>query len=329
MHINNPPVCPIWGTPVTEVIPVIVNRGEIPKEMFDSPRAGGKYIAHVNLQRDLELLECGERVKARLTTWLIDQRQFGEEFPVIDAEIIEKIKQQKNLSVHERADRLLRAMEKRVSYIGELVKLQSHTDFWLAYSESINEKEARYLTEYLQNQGWLSITSVYSVPTTSALTTVYQITVEGYVHLAELDAVDNESEQAFVAMWFDKTMNAVWKEGIQPAIEEAGYKPVRIDWTEFIDKVDDQIIAEIRRSRFLVADFTHGETGVRGGVYYEAGFAHGLNIPVIFSCRKDCLDKIHFDARQYNCIDWEKPKDLQHSLVKRICAVIGDGPRKT
>lgn len=298
------------------------NRGDTQKFAYISSRAGGKYIANCFI--DLDRQECDERAKARLTTWLIEQRQLGKEYPEIDEAIIEKVKQQKDLSVSERADRLLRAMETKVSYIGEPVGLQSHTDFWLAHSESTNEKEVRYLAKYLKNQGWLLNASGY--PNQMMM---FQITVTGYAHIAELEAVNNESMQAFVAMWFDKTMDAVWKEGIQPAIEEAGYKPIRIDWTEFVDKIDDQIIAEIRRSRFLIADFTHGEKGIRGGVYYEAGFAHGLNIPVFFSCRKDCLSQIHFDTRQYNYIDWEKPKDLKDRLVKRICAVIGDGPRKT
>ena len=34
----------------------------------------------------------------------------------------------------------------------------------------------------------------------------------------------------------------------------------------------DRIIAQIRASKFVVADFTRN----RGGVYYEAGFALGL-----------------------------------------------------
>jgi hypothetical protein len=45
-----------------------------------------------------------------------------------------------------------------------------------------------------------------------------------------------------------------------------------------LNKVDDEIIAEIRRSRFLVADFTCEPGKVRGGVYFEAGFAMGLNM---------------------------------------------------
>jgi hypothetical protein len=87
----------------------------------------------------------------------------------------------------------------------------------------------------------------------------------------------------------------------------------------------DEIIAEIRRSRFLVADFTQGKDGARGGVYYEAGFAHGMNIPVIFTAKKGEA-KPHFDTRQFNHIFWETPKELCERLANRISATIGDGP---
>lgn len=305
------------------------NQKEELKEAFYSGRTDGWYIADRScIERELQ--DCDERVRARLTTWLIDQRQLGIERPEVDKAVIEKVKQQRDLSEAERANRLLRAVKQRASHIGEFVELATFTNLFLSHSESTNKKEVEYLAKYLIHCGWLLHKSEYS---DSALIDhpmmLLQISVEGYAHLAELDAVSNESEQAFVAMWFGKTMEAAWAKGIQPAVEGAGYKPIRIDKEEAADKIDDQIIAEIRRSRFLVADFTHGETGARGGVYYEAGFAHGLDIPVIFSCRKDCMDQIHFDTRQYNHIDWEKPEDLKDRLVKRICAVIGDGPHKT
>ena len=69
----------------------------------------------------------------------------------------------------------------------------------------------------------------------------------------------------------------------------------------------DEIIAEIRRSRFLVADFTHGEDGARGGVYYEAGFANGLGIKVIHTCREDAVRTLHFDTSHINHIVWRSP----------------------
>jgi hypothetical protein len=43
---------------------------------------------------------------------------------------------------------------------------------------------------------------------------------------------------------------------------------------------------------------------------------------------KDELPKLHFDIRQYNCIDWETPQELARRLKARIEAVIGEGPRK-
>jgi hypothetical protein len=89
-----------------------------------------------------------------------------------------------------------------------------------------------------------------------------------------------------------------------------------------IPDADDEIISQIRKSRFLVADFT----GHRGGVYFEARFAMGLGMPVFWTCRKDDLPHLHFDIRQYNCIDWADPADLAVRLRRRIEAVIGAGP---
>lgn len=132
------------------------------------------------------------------------------------------------------------------------------------------------------------------------------------------------SRQGFVAMWFDQSMEDVWSDGFCKAIEDAGYIPKRIDKIEHINKICDEIIAEIQKSRFVVADFT----AQRGGVYYEAGFAAGRNITVILTYKKCCLRDLHFDIRQYNCIDWETPEDLRQRLTVRIEAVLGEGPHK-
>ena len=50
-------------------------------------------------------------------------------------------------------------------------------------------------------------------------------------------------------------MTNAYEEGIKKAVESAGYTPMRIDKKPDVNKIDDEIIAEIRRSRFLVADF--------------------------------------------------------------------------
>ena len=78
----------------------------------------------------------------------------------------------------------------------------------------------------------------------------------------------------------------------------------------------------------MIADFTHGDEGVRGSVYYEVGFAQGLDIPVIFTCRDDQLDDLHFDTNHFLHLSW--PRGHAEALIEpvknRILANIGEGP---
>lgn len=129
-----------------------------------------------------------------------------------------------------------------------------------------------------------------------------------------------DSKKAFAAMWFDSTMQDCYEKGIKPAVEEAGYTAVRIDLKEFNNKICDELIAEIKRSKFLIADFS----GLRSGVFFEAGFAKGLGREVIFTVRKEDVEqlKLHFDTRQYNHIVYDSPEDLHKKLYNRICATI-------
>lgn len=131
----------------------------------------------------------------------------------------------------------------------------------------------------------------------------------------------------FVAMWFGgetdtKVMDDVFNNGIQQAIEAAGYRATRVDLTEHNDWIMDKVLGDIRRAPFVVADFTEH----RNGVYLEAGFARGLGIPVIHTCRKDHLSKAHFDTAQLNHVVWEKTAELQEKLYHRILGTIGEGP---
>ena len=308
--------CPIWGTPAR------FDNSEGRDGIYpDSPRAGGKYFisgtAAVITQRKYD-----DQIKARLTSMLIEQRRLGNKCPEISSETIETAKRRPNLSVHERADRLLEYIKEETVTIGKMIVLEYKLLKELAWSESIIKEEVHSLIDYIGERGWVAISQSNS--------SNLKLTVNGYAHLEAVETKKVDSSKAFVAMWFDDSMSVVWEQGIKPAIEAAGYEPVRIDKQEHIDKIDDRIIVEIKRSRFIVADFTQGKSGARGGVYYEAGYAHGLNIPVIFCCRKNALEHVHFDTQQYNHIVWEEENltELKEALTNRIAAVIGDGPRK-
>ena len=308
--------CPIWGTPAT-IIRADFGGGSI----FDSVRAGGKF--RIPLAAEVLISQLVPQQKARLTTMLIDLRELGDEVPVVTTMLVDDAKEERALPVHERAERLLRYCAKESDRIGEELNLQSDpiSSESLAWSESTDWEEVLFLTDYLGKRDWIS----YGPPTIDEHT--LKVTVEGYSHLANV-ASNRDSAQCFVAMWFHEDMEGPYEQGIRPAVEAAGYSPMRIDRKPDLNKIDDEIIAEIRRSRFLVADFTHGGDGARGSVYYETGFAYGLGLPVIYTCRKDLLEKIHFDTRQYLHTAWETPDELRGGLEKRILALIGEGPNR-
>lgn len=150
-----------------------------------------------------------------------------------------------------------------------------------------------------------------------------QLTSHGWEFVKTLLQNQSSTKKAFVAMWFSNEVNEAWEKGLFPALDKLGYDPLRIDKKEHNDKIDDHIIAEIRKSGLLIADFT----GNRNGVYFEAGFAMGLGIPVIWTCHKGHIDNVHFDTRQYNHIVWETPEELREKLTYRIEATIPNRPK--
>jgi hypothetical protein len=149
------------------------------------------------------------------------------------------------------------------------------------------------------------------------------ITPEGWSYLAEIAHRTPRSDKAFVAMWFAPEMDAAWEQGFRPTLDALGYRPMRVDREHHSGKIDDFIVANIRTSGLVVADFT----GHRGGVYFEAGFALGLNLPYVFTCHANDIGNAHFDTRQYNHIVWNEPGALGKKLRERIEAVVLNRPR--
>ena len=90
----------------------------------------------------------------------------------------------------------------------------------------------------------------------------------------------------------------------------------------------DKIVAEIGKSRFVVADLTgRSECGAPGGVYYEAGYAHALKKKVIYTVHQDRKNTVHFDVNHLNRIEWKDVPDLRKQLQELILEVFKRGPR--
>jgi nucleoside 2-deoxyribosyltransferase len=126
-----------------------------------------------------------------------------------------------------------------------------------------------------------------------------------------------------MAMAFgNETLNRVFVEYLKPASEAAGFRLVRIDEGPSAGLIDVRLQNEIRTSRFLVADLTDRNPGA----YWEAGFAHGLGLPVIYTCEADAFEKkgTHFDTNHFHTIKWDagNPAEAASRLRDTIRATL-------
>lgn len=110
-------------------------------------------------------------------------------------------------------------------------------------------------------------------------------------------------ETCFVMMPFGEHFDDMYKSVLVPAIEAAGYKPVRGDDAYSIRPVIDDIFHEIRSAAVLVADVS----GKNPNVNYELGVAHGLNKSVLIIAQD--IEDIPFDYRHLRSIVYNQHDD--------------------
>ena len=239
------------------------------------------------------------------------------------------------------AERLLREIAKRYPAPGQYFEVlfndlkslienlkNPQVDEWKESDSAILEPAGRYLP--LMAASWAQSEREFNFLLAGVLTVSrkllgsntfeYAITADGWDFI-EGSRQRNESTEAFVAMSFAPALDPIFQGLIRPAVEDCGFVAIRVDRTEHVNRIDDEIISRIRQARFLVADFTDH----KNGVYFEAGFALGLGIPVIWLCREEDLKNSHFDTRQYNAVVWREGDlvDARERLAIRIGAVVG------
>ena len=233
--------------------------------------------------------------------------------PAITSDNVDQLRSLTKPPFRERAERYLLAATAKGERLDRAFHPATIDLVAISYSEDPNDLVV--LLDYLRQEGLMS--------EDLGAGGQRRLLPKGFIAADELRTRRAASSQAFVAMCFNERMKQVYASSIEPGIRDAGFEPMLISEKEHVNKIDDEIIAEIRRSAFLVADFTEH----RQNVYFETGFAIGLGLQVIWTCRKDHIKDLHFDIRQYNSIDWEDKADLKKRLKDRIEAMFGHGPK--
>jgi len=284
------------------------NSGEADGLIIKCPRCGeyellGKAIAD-SYSWETELcsaLSCAAR----------QAFESGQRIQITTTNVAELARPHKNTRVSDNQERLLREIARLAVRPEKAVSLSLRKDFTLI--DCYSEGEFLWHLEWLKREELIFAADIGLTPSLEV-----RLSMKGWRRAQPVPTPGGLPNQCFVAMWFSDETRTAYTQGIEPAIENAGFKAMRIDQKEHNNEIPDEIMAEIRNSRFMVADFT----GQRAGVYYEAGFAMGLGRRVIWCCRSDEISKLHFDTNHRNHIAWDTPSTLRDRLYARIRATI-------
>lgn len=177
--------CPIWGPGEGRANP----QGYL-TYVEEAHRAGGQYVvdrvAQMQLQEDPTVRD-DPKMKARLTTMLVDLREQGETWPGVTLERIEEAKKAAPLPVPERAERLLRYLAKcSAGEIGSKIPIREpltpEYKGAAAWSESTGWGGIAELSDYLFQKGWVDIAGLSSKYDPEGVS----VTVDGYTQLESL-----------------------------------------------------------------------------------------------------------------------------------------------
>lgn len=325
--------CPICGNIECNVKEEVRNQGKIHytgKDIYYEGKCiccGSVYI-QADLVKEYVNGEKRHLLLGYLRNMSLNQKD-SDDFPIVKDETILKSMINEPRTPIEKANLfILYLFNKQKSY-SDCIEIQPDRDYPITFSK--DDKEFVYLLRYLDDENFIEtrltgnsiFIDAHSQDSNGANEGYLfrddhiRLTMKGWQYAEELISKQPDSKQAFVAMKFDDedVYKTIFNNAIEPALEKCGFKPFLVADVEHNDSITDVIIAGIRKSGLMVADVT----GASQNVYYEAGFAHGLGIPVILCCHKDRANNdMKFDTRQFNHILWKDEADFKAQLIKRI-----------
>ncbi len=318
-------------------------------------RQSGRYAIHCP--------QCGEYILGELPAqpfdWSREQVANGSgylrahgTYRLLAAADVEFLENLRTPTVADKAEKLLHALAKLCPVAGQEIVLPSFLSLdqaqhayrpnrsatkyvgldleglekkfrWLSWAWVQSEEELLYLVfDYLRDAvGYVAGERLQGTPDKHTAA-VIKVTPAGWRFLQSGPSL---SQFISVTTAPKLRMETVWTQAIQPAIEEAGYLPLRgVRGDE--GGIADEAIVQIRRSRLLVADFTWA----RETAYYEAGLAAGLGIPVVWMVREHQEQETRADLGRFDPLIWSEQDlpTLRERLQTRIEAIPGRGNRR-
>jgi hypothetical protein len=282
--------------------------------------------------RDLKYFDCAfcgqfglfRHAQARIRSWMregdpeskgpilahaLRRAQLSNEWPVLDAGWVERVITSGSLpEVQEQADNILR-------WIGD--RFGPGADVTLRYDEHGAIFGMRTPANFALVVDALS--GLFNSSRAGHETAKGHLTFNGWQRVYELRKGAPSGRKAFMAMQYgDLRLDGIVDQCFRPAVAATGFELRRLDDEQRAGLIDDQMRLEIQGARFVIVDLTKENRGA----YWEAGYAEGLQKPVIYTCEASEWTKhtTHFDTNHHLHILWEA--DKLEEAARKLTAVI-------
>ena len=202
--------CPIWSNSNEQQTLDAKSSYNKDKRWYevDSPRAGGKYRILCEAEKKLNpsLGDSGNTddithqisygFRAKLTTWLIEQRKQGDKSPLITDEVLEQIHSKKDIPIQERINNVLKYIyeknQEHKNKYSHFDEIPINVDELKAYAECANNDDLQIILDYLKQNQLINIDDNQRIEQFLEIT----LNVKGLERLESLET-NKDSRQAF------------------------------------------------------------------------------------------------------------------------------------
>ena len=179
------------------------------------------------------------------------------------------------------------------------------------------------LVQELYDRGTIKMRESPTSPMMGGISQQVNLTLAGWEQYEAEKHGKFEGNYGFIAMQFgENDLDKCVEDFVKPVVEGIGYALVDMNDIAQAGVIDNIMRVKIRASAFVIADLTHDNSGA----YWEAGYAEGLDKPVIYICNKSKFekDKTHFDTNHCTTVLWsiDDPnafkRDLKATLQRSL-----------
>jgi hypothetical protein len=210
------------------------------------------------------------------------------------------------VTIEDKGNRLLQYLYRHSEGPGEPVVIQPlSSSYNLTYSPNL--QELVYIIDKLINDQLLIREGMN-----------FKLTEKGWSEAAS-SAGGKKLKPCSILISDEENLRTEWLERLLPKIEQYGYMPRLLTHTKAQNR-ETYSLEHIADTKLIIADLT----GQSPEVYFAAGYALGLNIPVIWTVNSSDADKLFVQIKDIRPIVWDTAEELALILQQRLSSEINN-----